>query len=553
MGKKFKNNNNVVITPIKEVYEPKIKNSKNENAYGILLHTRKSIEEFQINSGMQGVYKKEYQHHYWAANARLAVDGQVLDISIPLILFNYDQVVSGGDIKFDLVEVEKVSNALQDAAIAKFKELKETKIYKYIADTVGITDWQIIPLNTAHVHPGGKHQTFSGIDLRTDFKYPGVVYPLSKGVMIPSFSAIMAHIDGVCQTVHSEYRLFNQAENGDKIYAHGRCATLVSGYIPEPLPRVVQPEPVTQKIIDKIFNITPVQPKEIEQKEAEPRKSFILKNLLGYTDGDEFLKELANVWEETVYDPDTTMIKKENIKTVAPVVRTNYYGQGNQQNLWNNQKKDGGDETDDKELSLFDKKQAIVNYEIATWAELQGQDTKDIQDLYAMVQLAEKQEEEEVEAEDPADWTRREMIVFLEGQGWELSDLGSMTDNALRMTIIAEQIEEPEEREKEEFSKDEAIQYLLKYGYKRQHLDICTDEKLLEFLKKEKKENDDNRPPVSRMAVRYNGTGYDLDEIEKIRVLLEEEQYLSFAKIMQMSELNIVAYYQQFYQKPGED
>ena len=68
MGKKLKNNNNVVITPIKEVYEPKIKNSKNENAYGILLHTRKSIEE--CNASIHAIEREKIEKEQAAIKLR---------------------------------------------------------------------------------------------------------------------------------------------------------------------------------------------------------------------------------------------------------------------------------------------------------------------------------------------------------------------------------------------------------------------------------------------------------------------------------------------------
>lgn len=538
----------VTIFPIKgNNYVPKIINQKNENAYGVLLHTRKSIEEFQINSGMKGAYKKEYQHHYWAANARLAVDGQVLDISIPLVLFNYEQTVTHGDIKFDLIEVEKVSNSLKDVAIAKFKELQETKIYKYINDDIGITDWQIIPLNTAHVHPGGLNQSFSGIDLRKDSNFPGVVYPLSKGNMIPSFSAIMAHIDDICRTVHSEYRLFNEAKNGDKVYSHGRCATIVRGFIPEPLPRVKQPEPTKQGMIDKIFNITPKQPTPIKQKEAPARPNFILKDLLGFKDGEEFIKEIEAVWLETIYDPETTMVKEDNIKKPIPVVRQQYYGAGNP-DLWQNQKKEEGDaKKSGKIVSLFDQKAAIVKYELASWSELQGQTESDIENLYEMVIIAEK----DIEKQDEEEMDRIDMLEFLETSGYPKATICRYTDEALFAVVLREQ--EKQEKEAEpEFDKDEAVAFLLKQGYKIEHLLVCTENKLKELIIREEEEEEEAKAGVN-YSIYSKGETFSLDEIEKIKVLLEEEKYLSFAKINQMSDYNIIAYYQEFYQIPGED
>ena len=401
--------NSVTIQPIKEnAYKPKIKNAINKNAYGILLHTRKSIEEFQKNSGMQGDYTKEYQHHYWSINARLAVDGQVLDISIPLVMFNYEQTVTGGDIKFDLVEVEKVSNTLEKVVKAKFNEFKKTKIYEYINEVIGATTWTFVPLNTANVHPGGKHQAFSGIDLRQDATYPGVVYPLTKGIAIPSFSCIMAHIEKKAEIVHSEYRLFSEAKNGDKVYAHGRCATLVRGYIPEPLPPMKQPDKVPQRIIDKIFNIMPEQPKKIEEPKQKKTPSYGLLNQMGMKDGEEFLKEIFEVWNEVDFEPDVSMVKKENIKTpviqaFSPPGRVNHGI--SQQQFWNDDEKSHSTHRNSKkqennvgkndgaDVTMFDLKKAIVDEGLATWNELLPATYKDVQDMYNMIQLLKDEQE----------------------------------------------------------------------------------------------------------------------------------------------------------------
>ena len=400
------------IIPIKKedtLYKPKIKNAENKNAYGVLLHTRKAIELFQENSGMDGDYKKEYQHHYWSANARLALDGQVLDISIPLVMFNYEQTVTGGDIKFDLVDVEKKSNTLVPAVKIKFDELKKTEIYKYINEVINATTWSFVPLNTAHVHPGGRHQSFSGIDLRQDANYPGVVYPLTKGKAIPSFSCIMAHIEKKAEIVHSEYRLFSEAENGDKIYAHGRCATLIRGYTPEPLPPIKQPEKVPQRIIDKIFNILPEQPKRIEQPKQKETPSYGLMNKMKLEDGEEFLKGIFEAWNKTIFEPDTSQIDKENIKTVA---YTKYHPPGQtygnrqaQKQFWNDeeksysthrnskkQEKNAVKEDDDNGVEMFDMKKVIVDSGISTWIELGATERKDIEDLYNLIVMMDDEE-----------------------------------------------------------------------------------------------------------------------------------------------------------------
>ncbi len=442
------------IVYTKKPYEPKIINKINVNAYGVLLHTRKAIEQFQINSGMEGPYTKEYQHHYWAINGRLAVDGQILDISIPLVLFNYDQVVTGGDIKFDLPVVEKASNALEKVASAKYQELAQTDFFKYLSEEVGITDWTFVPLNTNHCHPGGKNQAFSGIDLRKDIKYPGVVFPLVKGKNISSFSAIMAHIDKKAEIVHSEYRLFNEAPNGDKVYAHGRCATIIRGYTPKPLPEPKQPDPIPQRIIDKVFNIMPTQPKPKIQPKQKETPSYVLRDNLAIDDGKEFLEPIIKLWDKCDFEPDVSMVKKENIKSPATTINHNYY---KQKNFWNNeekssQKKQGNrDENNEGVVSFFDQKQAIVKNGLATWAELQGIHAPEIQDMYDLILMIKEEEEE------------------------------------------------------------------------------------------------------ARIFVMYQGKRYSYNEIEKIKVLLQEEEYLSFGKLMNMSDYNILAYYSTFYKTEKEE
>ncbi len=446
-------------TPIKLAYEPKIINKKNMNAYGVLLHTRKAIEQFQTNSDMKGHYTKEYQHHYWTMNGRLAADGQVLDISIPLVLFNYEQTVTGGDIKFDLVDVEKASNALEKVASAKYQELAQTDFFKYLSEEVGITDWTFVPLNTAHVHPGGKNQSFSGIDLRQSFTYPGVVYPLTKGKNIPSFSAIMAHITGKAEIVHSEYRLFNQAENGDKVYAHGRCATIVRGYTPKPLEPLKQPDAIPQRMIDKVFNIMPDQPKKREHPVQKETPGYVLRDNLKSEDGKEFLNELQAKWEECTFEPDVSMVKKENIKTF--VYKAPNYTNSRQKSFWDeegkrSQKKQGNRDArkDNGSISVFDQKKAIVETGLATWSELQTTTHTEIEELYSMVIMLEEEESEQ------------------------------------------------------------------------------------------------KKPKVNYT---YNGQVYSQEEITKIRVLLEEEEYLSFAKIDDMNDYNIIAYYVNFYEYKTEE
>ncbi len=196
------------------------------------------------------------------------------------------------------------------------------------------------------------------------------------------------------------------------------------------------------------------------------------------------------------------MIKKENIKTHTHV-RANH----GQQQFWNGgqtkkQETRGGENAEP--VTLFDKKAAIVKYEIATWAELQGQTIKDIEDLYSLVLLAKRDYEEE----EPND------------------------DDVRRMT------------------RNDMIDYLAEQNYQEAWLEGCTEKRLEEMVTKELDKKEETTP---RYTIMYGGKSFDADMIEKIRVLLEEENYLSFAKINQMSEYNIVAYYEQFYNTEGQN
>ncbi len=126
----------------------------NLNNFGVLLHQTKAIELFQARSGMTGAYSVEYQMHYIALVGRLKADNQILDIAIPLVLFNYHQECSGAHIEFNLGEVSEANNKALVKAQEKFSEFETTDLYKELCN-MGITDWTIVGMHSNHMHPGG--------------------------------------------------------------------------------------------------------------------------------------------------------------------------------------------------------------------------------------------------------------------------------------------------------------------------------------------------------------------------------------------------------------
>lgn len=287
--------------------QPRIIDKVNLNNFGVLFHTMKSMELFQEQSGMAGNYSKEYQHHYWAAVGRLEIQGQRLDIAIPLCMVHYHQEVGGASVEFNLGEVGVASNAAQKLAVAKFEELINTDFYKAIIENAGITDWTLTPMNTFHAHPSGVNR-FSGTDLRENIDHPGVCYPLNTGTNSANFAGIIQHVNGFAEIIHNEYRVFNATEDSDRVYEKGRCLTIVRGYENEAVP---EPENVGNGVIDAIFGTSrPQPPRPPAQKQ---RKSFILKDGLTGIEGKDFSDEFGKLWDACEFEVDTSLVDEDNV------------------------------------------------------------------------------------------------------------------------------------------------------------------------------------------------------------------------------------------------
>ena len=334
----------------------KIKDMNTGDAFGFMLHTRKSIELFQLNSGMEGKYTKEYQHHFWMLNGRLNIENQYIDIAIPLVLFNYEQDVSYGGIDFHLIDVKKVSDATKELAEVKMKEFMKTDMFKFISEEMGIQDWSLVPLGTSHVHPGGSGLTaFSGTDLKADVTKPGVCFPLSEGDSIPSFSSIMQHTgtDNSAQIVQSEYRLFFGDGKEKLEYYKGKCLTAVRGY------DVELEAPKEPTAIEQVMGVTPTVP-------TNPKESYVLSDGFKDEEGQEFFEMLRSKWEECTFEPNVDMVRKENVKTIKTVVHNTF--QGNSRF--------------NKTITLWDKKMKLVNEKVFEWVQMHSMDEKKIDEEY---------------------------------------------------------------------------------------------------------------------------------------------------------------------------
>ncbi len=277
-----------------------------KNNFGILFHDVQTIEDFQKKSGMSGEYSVEYQHHYINLVGRIQAEGQRLDIAIPMVLYNYHQEVSGEAIEFNLGEVGEANNEAMKLAVEKFNEFETTDMYKALCD-IGIETWELHGMNSTHAHPTGVNR-FSGTDLRADIKHPGVNFPLSVGVDVPNFASIIQHKHGFAELIHTEYRIFNGVENGERNYKKGRTLTIVKGVPDQPEPPIVL---VQDGLIDKIFGTTRPQPPKPAAKKKRP--SYVLRDGFVKKEAEDFSKEMMNIWNECEFIPDTSMILKTNV------------------------------------------------------------------------------------------------------------------------------------------------------------------------------------------------------------------------------------------------
>ena len=377
------------------------------NNFGVLFHSIKSIEEFQKRSGMEGAYKTEYQHHFISLVARLKADGQVLDVAIPMAMYNYHQEVGGASVEFNIAEVTESSVAAMPKAIEKFNEFETTDMYKSLVD-MGFSDWCLYNNNSIHAHPNGVNR-FSGTDLRADIKHPGVNFPLSTGVDVPNFASIIQHVDGFAEIIHTEYRMFNGVANGERNYKKGRTLTVVKGVAPEPEVEYVEVEP---GIIDTLFGTRRPQPPK--PAAAKKRPSYWLDD--GFANADKLVfqalkDELMEIWEECDFEIDVSNVLKTNVTKGRGRLQTRsepttWYGRnkpGKQKISEYNDglfgdwgRTDGDDELilpEEIEPSHHQMKRYLTESGTFTWTDLTKMDVDAVKDAYWLERLDELEDD----------------------------------------------------------------------------------------------------------------------------------------------------------------
>ena len=90
-----------------------IKDSKNLANTGVILLHQSTIESIREQSGTLAK-NNEYQVHYWALVLRITMtDNSILDIAIPTVFYNYNQIVSSSVIEFEFQDVSAMSTQLE--------------------------------------------------------------------------------------------------------------------------------------------------------------------------------------------------------------------------------------------------------------------------------------------------------------------------------------------------------------------------------------------------------------------------------------------------------
>lgn len=464
----------------------KIVDGKNVNNFGVLFHSTKVIEDFQKRSGMEGAYTKEYQHHYIAAIARLETDGQILDVAIPLALFNYHQEVGGASVEFNLGEVGEANNETMPLAIEKFKEFQETEMFKELMDS-GFTQWKLEGMHSIHAHPTGVNR-FSGTDLRENIDHPGVNFPLSTGTNVANFASIIQHLEEHAEIIHTEYRIFNGVEDGERKYEKGRCLTLIKGF-EDPTP---EPEPVEDGAIDKIFGTS--RPKPVVKKKKE-RKDKVLKDEFSANEAEDFAKEMMELWKACDFEPDISSVLKTNVLR----------GMGRLQNKRGNKteslfEREWGSTThtkkekNEKKLDQdhLDKLKYLVSKDydpddLITWSKFEVDNT------YQVEKLDDEDDSSDVpfdimeahlqELEKSTDGGKSVMTEFLSKQGYTAYQM--RTWDLDKMMQIYEMVRESVGdygdlvvQEEEPPTRADMINFLVGMGYKRSQLNTWNDEEL---------------------------------------------------------------------------
>lgn len=203
-----------------------ISDIKDHKNYGFIAIEQSVLQKIYTQSGPLAA-TAEFQVDYWALVFRHKFkDNSIVDVSIPLVFFNYPQEVNGAHIDFDMTDVSELSSKLLPVAQKAASDVLATDFKKTIETIFNVTfEEMLIPLNTIHKHPGtSARQSFSPTDLLKTPDDLGVVFPWNIAEPdTPNFAGIMALDAGKNNLAHMEYRLVSGELGKDIQYREGRC------------------------------------------------------------------------------------------------------------------------------------------------------------------------------------------------------------------------------------------------------------------------------------------------------------------------------------------
>ena len=278
-----------------------IEDYRDSSSLGILLVNNKDINNITKKTGALA-YANEYQVHYHFLNGRFTFpDSSIVDIAIPTCYFNYKQEVSGASVDFHLSDVDAQSKLLEPVANSKTNVLLSSIAIQKISSLFPDCDfeWLSVNLGTIHKHPGMLDK-FSGTDLSTSIKNPGICFPLGsveEDFSKPSFSSILLHESSGTKVARTEYRLANQS--GTTIeYFKGRALTVVYGETTKP------------SLVEKLLNVKPID--------------------TSYTTSDsvpeipDFCASLLEILKELDFEASTQFISSDNVAVKKATYPTTY-------------------------------------------------------------------------------------------------------------------------------------------------------------------------------------------------------------------------------------
>ena len=131
--------------PKKEVIQ-----TYNQHLIGISLWKQKWLNQITNLSGTLAI-NNEYQVHMWSLVFRKVFkDSSIIDVAIPLVIYNYPQKVTPVTIDFKGEDMIKMSEATKELAQAKAKQLLVKLPDNFKAD---FNEVILTPYMTLHRHP----------------------------------------------------------------------------------------------------------------------------------------------------------------------------------------------------------------------------------------------------------------------------------------------------------------------------------------------------------------------------------------------------------------